>query len=378
MSKMKRGKYMQHKKYSIASAIRFCFQYAPIDASAKLLVEIINGVLMPLMVLVMASFINNAVLYVNGDGQLAPVIITIVLMAVYYAYSQASGIFTRIANKKLENALKENLRRQLLYKHSHIPFALLENPENLDLFSRVSEGTKGQTAEGHMMAILGSSLNLVRIIIQVFGVSLLLAAHIWWIIPLFVISTIPIVFIARQGGRKIYEMFRISTKLTRKHYYLSSILAGRETAAERTLFGYADDINSKFSATHLKRSNLVTKAIAIDESAISACQLILTALAVIAVFMLLPSVSGNTMSHGLYISLVGALFGLARMITGVLAPLVRDVTEHNEYMSDYTRFFALPEINNSSNQCAEGSTKSFTVWKYATCVSDIRRIVTMF
>jgi len=334
---------MKNVKYSMASAIGFCFRYAKVAASIKLIIEFMNGVLAPLMVLVVAYFINNAVSFVNNYGELTPVIITIILMAVYYAYLQVSQLIIRIADKSLENALKEKLRPQIIQKHTQISFMLLENPETLDLISRVSDGTKGQMAEGHIMAIFSSSMKIVRLSIQVFGISLLIVAHIWWIMPLFVISTIPILYIAHRGGRKIYGMFKACTKLTRKHYYLSDILVGRETAAERTLFGYADYVNNKFSATHLERSNLVTKSIAIEESAISACELILKVLAIIAVFALLPSVSENAMSHGLYVSLVGALFGLARMITGILAPLVRDSVEHNEYMRDFTRFFALPE-----------------------------------
>ena len=338
---------MQHKKYGMASPIRFCFRYAPIASSIKLLIEVISGILMPLMVLVVASFINNAITFVDNDGELIPIVIAIVFMAVYYAYLQASQIIVRMTDKTLENALKENLRPYLIQKHIRTSFALLENPENIDLFSRVSDGTGSQMMEGSLMAIFSSSIKFVRLAIQVLGISLLLTTHISWIIPLFVVSTIPILFIARRGGRKIYEMFRVSTKLTRKHYYLSSILVGRETAAERTLFGYADNINNKFSAAHLERSNLVTKAIAIEETAINACGLILNVLAIVAVFALLPSVSSNTMTHGLYVSLVGALLALARMITGVLAPLVRDTVEYSEYMRDFTRFFALQETNNT-------------------------------
>ena len=343
---------MQDKKYSMANAICFCFQYAPIASSVKLLIEVINGVLMPLMVLVVASFINNTILFVNDDGELTPIVITIILIAAYYAYSQVSQIIVRIADKGLENALKEKLRSQIIQKHARTSFALLENPETLDLISRVSENTEGQ-----IISMFNSSVGIVRLIIQVFGISLLLVTHVWWIVPLFIISAVPILFIAHRGGHKIYEIFRFSTKLTRKHYYLSNVLVGRETAEERTLFGYADNVNSKFSDTHLERSNIVTKAIAIEEGAINACGLILNALAIVAIFALLPSVSENAMSHGLYVSLAGALIGLARMITGVLAPLVRDTVEFTEYMRDFTRFFALPEIND--NQPENGTAVPF-------------------
>ena len=337
---------MQSKKYNIISAAYFCFRYAPKAASIKLLIELLNGALAPLIVIIVASFINNAILYVNGEEVLLQLIIAIVLLASFYAYSQINQIIIRLADKSLENALKENLRLELIQKQANISYKYLENPETLDLISHVCNN-----AEAQVMAILASGLRLVRIAIQTIGVFLLLITYIWWIIPVFVLSTIPILFISSKSGHKIYDIFKNSTKLTRKHYYLSSVLVGRETAAERTLFGYADSINSKFSETHIRRSNLVTKAIAIEETSIQACSLILNVIVIIASFALLGSLSDGTLSHGMYVSLVGALIGISRLISGMLSPLVRDATEYAKYMQDFTRFFSLPEIDDidSSN-----------------------------
>ena len=368
---------MKNKKYTIVSAISICFRYAPRAAFIKLMIEVVNGGLMPLMILVVASFINNAVAYVNsvaltgvetlygaapapafitvhGDGNSAALIIALGLMALYYAYSQASQIIIRLADKNLENALRENLRPQLIQKQARTSFPLLEDPETLDLITRVCGN-----AEGQIMAVFNSGIRIIRLGIQAFGILFLLVIHIWWIAPMFILSTISIVFIAHRGGQKIYEMFSISTKLTRKHYYLSSVLVGRETASERTLFGFADHINNKFSAAHLGRSNLVTKAIAVEETSIHACGFILNLLVLVAVFALLSPVGDGTMSQGLYISLVGALIVLVRMITGVLSRLVRDATEYMEYMRDFTRFFALPERDTNGNVGYSGEVTLF-------------------
>lgn len=346
---------MQHKKYTVISAVHFCFRYAPRAASIKLLIEIINGVLMPLMVLVVASFINNAVSFVNSDGKLAPVIVMLILMAAYYAYSQVNQIIIRLANKTLENGLRENLRPQLIQKQARISFTLLENPETSDLISHVCTN-----AEDRMMAILDSGIGIIRLGIQVFGTLYLLAIYVWWMLPLFIVSTFLIALIAHKGGKAIYASDVATTKLTRRHYYLSSILIGRETAAERTLFGYADNINKKFSAAHLKRSNMVTKEIAIEEVTVNACGLILNVLVLIAVLVLLRPVGEKTMSHGLYVSLIGALIGLVKIITGTVSRLVCDTTGFIEYMRDYSQFWALPESDVNNNGCGNGRGISFT------------------
>jgi ATP-binding cassette subfamily B protein len=60
---------------------------------------------------------------------------------------------------------------------------------------------------------------------------------------------------------------------------------------------------------------------------------------------LLNPVVDGTLTHGLYVSLVGALIGLARIMTRTFSYLVCDTAVLIEYMRDFTRFFALPETD---------------------------------
>lgn len=346
---------MHSEKYGVTHAIKICFRYASGASLIKLCAEIASGIFAPLMVLVVASFINNSVAFVDGSIELVSVIAPIALMATYYAYSQVSQIVVRMADKSMENALREKLRPQLVQKHASVSYSHLENPETLDLITRVCDN-----AEKNMMAMLNTCIRVIRIGIQTFGTLSLLVTYAWWLIPLFILSAIPIALIASKGGKAIYASDVITTKLTRRHYYLSSILVGRETAAKRTLFGYADDINAKFSTAHLKRSNMVTKEIAIEEVAINACGLILDLLVLAAIFVLLRPVGDHTMSLGLYVSLIGALIGLARTITGTVSRLISDAIGFIAYMRDYTRFFALPNVEANADQIGESKTPAFT------------------
>jgi len=329
---------MQAKKYGVVGAVKICFRHAPGAALCKLALEVAGGALTPLMVLAVAFFIDSAVSYVNGGRNPTPLITAIALMAGCYAYSEASQIVIRLADKSLENALRGNVRPLLVQKQARTDFALLEDPDTSDLISRVCDNS-----EKNIAAILNTGIGIVKLFIQVSGTMAILAAYAWWFIPLFVASAVPIALIARKGGKAIYASDAVTTVLTRRHYYLSSILVGRETAAERALFGYTAEINRKFSAAHLKRSNMVTKEIAMEEAAVNACGLILNVLVIAAVFFLLPSVGSRAISHGLYVSLIGALIGLTRAITGGVSRLVSDATGFTAFMRDYTRFFALKE-----------------------------------
>jgi len=196
--KRKSDLFMKQRKYGVAGAVKICFRHAPGVVLIKLILEIISGALMPLMVLVVAFFINSAISYANGggnQGNLTSLIAALVLMAAYYAYSQVIQIIIRLADNSLENALRENLRPRLVQKHARISFSLLENPETLDLISRVCDNS-----EKNIAAILNTGIGIIRLCIQAFGILSLLAAHVWQIIPLFLVSAIPIAIIARKGG----------------------------------------------------------------------------------------------------------------------------------------------------------------------------------
>lgn len=346
---------MKQKQYGMASAIYFCFRYSPKAVFIKWILEIADGVSMPLMVLVVAYFINNVLALAENKDAIMSVSISLVLMGAFYAYRQISPIIIRLANASLENALRANLRPQLVHKQARISYALLEEAQTSDLITFVCSHV-----ENKIISILNNSMGVFRTVVQVLGTLLLLAAYIGWILPLFMLCAVLMAFIAYKGGQAIYASDKITTKLTRTHYYLSSILINRETAAERTLFGYADHINRKFSAAHLKRSNKVTKEIALEEITINACGLILNVLVLVVVFSLLQPVKAGVISHGLYVSFIGALIGLARLISGTVSRLVSDTAEQAAYMRDYSRFFALPETSDDETKTDNDEGVSFT------------------
>ena len=326
------------KKYNVAYAVYICFRYAPAASCLKLAIEIINGVSAPLMVLAVASFINGAVSYVSGAGEPYPVIVSILFIAAYYAYTQYNQIVVRLADKSVKIALSENLRPQLIRKQTRIIYGMLENHETRDLISRVCDKMTER-----MTSILNAGMAAVRLCIQVAGILSFLASFVWWMVPLFAAGAIPVAIVARRGGKAIYASDAVTTKLTRRHYYLSDMLTSRDSAAERTLFGYTDYINKMFSAAHLKRSNMVTKEIAIEEASVNACGLIFDMLVLASAIALLTPLGDKAITHGMYISLVGALIGLARMITGSVSKLISDATGYVAYMRDFTGFLAMPE-----------------------------------
>ncbi len=325
-------------QFNSARAIMLCFKSAPAAALIKVFLELTTGALVPILVLVVASFLDRAIAFAGGNGGTVPLVMDIVWMALGYGYAQLSPVLVRLADEALACALRENLRPELVRKQSRVPYALLENPETLDLAANVCEN-----AETRFRAMLDDAIQIVRLAIQGLGTLSLIVVRLWWMLPLYALAALAIGLIARRGGRMIYKMDAVSVPLTRMLYYLSEVLTGRETAAERALFGYSEHVNGMFSAVHLKRSNMVTKEIAVREGYVNLSGLLLNLLTLAAVFGLLAPLRAGSMTHGLYVSLIGAMIGLNRLIAGSFARLVQDVSAQRAFLGDYARFRALPE-----------------------------------
>ncbi len=329
---------MEHTKFGYLRALRLCFVAAPKETLLKGFLELTTGALTPILVLVVASFLDRAIAFAGGSGAIAPLIRDIVWMALGYAYAQVGQVLVRLTDESLACVLREKLRPELVRKEARIPYVLLEDPATLDLAANVREN-----AETRLRATLDDAIRIIRLAIQVIGTLSLLIARLWWMLPLYVLAAAFTGLVARRGGQVIYQMEVISIPLTRMLYYLSGVLTGRETAAERTLFGYTDHVNATFSAVHLKRSNMVTKELAIEEGVINISFLLLNLLTLAAVFGLLAPLRAGNLTHGLYVSLIGAMIGLNRLIAGSFAALTRDIAAQRAFFKDYERFLALPE-----------------------------------
>jgi len=158
----------------------------------------------------------------------------------------------------------------------------------------------------------------------------------------FLFGAVPLIVLSFRGGKSIYNSYKKVNVLTRMMNYLSDILSSRESCAERTLFGYTEAVNEKFRDIHLKRSNLNTKTIAVEETRSNACGIILNIFVLIAMSAMINQVADKTITVGLYISITGAMINLVRTVSSALSQLLYDLSGYIEYFKDFTAFFALP------------------------------------
>jgi len=350
---------MENKKYNIVNAIAICIRYAPVAAITNIILNIISGILAPVMVYIVAVFVDSAVTLTSNEPQTKILILSVAAMVIWYTYNQLSPVLGRLLIKDTENKLRVKLRPLMVKKQASLNFESMENDKTLDLIAFVSQNT-----ESKFIGVLSSFTSSISLIIQMAGILSILFAYVWWVPFIFLFGAIPLIIFSFKGGKNIYKSYKKVSVLSRTMNYLSDILCSRESSAERTLFGYTKAINDKFKITHLKRSNLNTKTIAVEMTQSKACSIILNIFVLIAVFSMISKVADKTISIGLYISITGAMINLIRVLSDALSQLIYDLSEYIEYFKDFTMFFALPgnenvlEYSKSKSQFEEMTIKN--------------------
>lgn len=326
------------KKISIFSLIKLCARYSPMLFIMNLILTVMDGLLVPLMLIVVANFIDSAITLTSENPQTYIMIKNAVYMGLGYFYTQLSQELKLYLYELFEDVLRNKLKPDIIKKQFSIDYLLFESTQTQDLILRVTKNI-----EKKFVQILKSSNSITTISIQVIGILFTLYKYNWLIVFIFIFILIPIIFLTFKGGKAIYESEKKVGFITRQMYYLSDVLSNREASAERTLFNYSHGLNKRFKDAHLYRSNFNTKTIARETLRIKICNIVINIFTIIIIITLSRQVYNNMLSVGLFTSIVGSMINLTKVISVQLSELFFQFSSHNEYVKDFKVFIELEE-----------------------------------
>jgi ATP-binding cassette subfamily B protein len=327
-----------NKKYGLLYAFRLCFQYHPAAATAGLILAVANGLLVPALVMQTANFLDAAVTLTGSNPQTDTMLTSVALIMLIYVYFQLAPICLSYAKKCMECGLKKKLRPKLLQKHNLIEYKALEQEQIHNMVFNVFGKLETQ-----FLSIYSDITQLISLILQIAGVIAIIIQYVWWILIVILAGSVPLLLISSRGGRRVYEMEREITGLSRLMNYFSDILTNRESCGERTIFGFSQGINDRFESIHLKRSIMNTKAIGIWTSRSKAGSMILFTVVVVCMLALSAPLQRYELSIGLYISIIGAIQNMVQSLTYSVSMLLFSASGNKEYLKDYSDFINQPE-----------------------------------
>ncbi|MEG0672328.1 ABC transporter ATP-binding protein [Clostridium sp.] len=329
---------LDRKNISIFSIIRLCAKCSPIFFVMCSALTVIDGLLVPVMLIVVANFIDSAITLASNNPQTYIMMKNAIFLGMAYLYMQFSEELKVYFYQLFEDTLRNKLKPEIIRKQFSIDYLLFESTETQDLLLRVTNNI-----EKRFIQIFKSCNSIITIAIQVIGVLYTLVKYNWWIVMIFIFIIIPIIFLTFKGGKAIYESEKKVGYITRQMNYLSDVLSSREASAERTLFGFSDILNKRFEDAHLYRSNFNTKTLARETVRIKLCNIVMNIFIILVVVALMGQVYTKLLSVGLFTSILGSMINLTKVISVQLSALFFEISSHNEYVKDFKVFMDLKE-----------------------------------
>jgi ATP-binding cassette subfamily B protein len=324
------------KKLPLFYAIEQCYRYAAGATLANTILKFLDGIIPPLMVYGISSFINAAISMTSPKPQYSTIIISTIIIVLYYIYSHFSEIMNRYTMASISNSLNTKYKPEMVEKIASYKYEWMEDPKIQDLTQMVVDNM-----ENNFTTILFEINTILNITIQIIGILIILFMQKWWLVLVFLLVFCPLLIISFKGGAKIYEVDKESTLLTRVIGYLSDILTNRQSSSERILFGFTPGVDKKYKDMHLRRSNVTTKVIALWEGKVKLCIFIMNIFLIICMFAMIDNVSSGAMTSGLYISIIGSIITLVRSNASILTRISINMAGHQAFMHDFKTFLLL-------------------------------------
>lgn len=337
------------KKTVFADISNKLLKIIPLQIILSLILQIGESLQPALLVIVEARFIDGVIAFFKNQsvsmGYLVyQTILLISLMAYVWVSSDIIQYIDAVAMLRLRNTYKP----QILANVAAIKYAYIEDEKTCELISRISKNP-----EEKLMHFYLSYRKILSFVLRIGSILFLLSKYALRSTLLLLLLTIPLFILAVKSGKAKYEVTKEVTQYSRIADYLSNVLTSRESAYERTLFSYGEKINNiweeKYDTARKKR----LKATFVWFVKTKIGSVVTALIGVIVTLVLLPNTLNGTISVGIYISLLNAIYAMVGIMSWEFTDCVDQLTNSNEYIKEYEKFLALESDDKLSYQSLE-------------------------
>ncbi|MEG2917452.1 MAG: ABC transporter ATP-binding protein [Clostridium sp.] len=329
---------MDKSIYSTVDIFKIPFKFAPLYASLMGIQKVLEGVVPILKMISVAKFLDTAIAIVSKKMNFNDIFTPLILLVLLITYSWVSQNLIKFIDMKLEMRLRETFRVNITEKRAKLKYNHIENNKTWDLISRVAKEPELQCKNAYK-----DFLSIVAMLIRIGGLLLVLTIHVWWAAAVIFIISVPLFKISLKNGEDSYDSDRKVSKYKRKFEYLEEILTGRESAEERTLFGYTDEVNRKWEEQYEIARKIEYKTDLKCYIRSRARSILTTIISITIVMILLKPLEMEMLSLGLFISITNGVFELIQMMSWQFSYYVSLFSKNKEYIKDLAEFFQLEE-----------------------------------
>lgn len=230
------------------------------------------------------------------------------------------------------------LPQRILDKKGKLSYLELENTDNIQLMRRL-----GSNPTEKFMEFLENKLSLLEILLRILGLLIIIGSKSPIVAMLVALIMIPYATISVKNGIIDYEAYEEADEYLRYADYFKEVISDRRYVEERTLFGYSDYMNERFSkefnasiASNCKANRTVfIRAGVVDIMA--------TLVVGITAASLLYEVHGQGITLGFYISVVKSIINYVQTVSTKFAKTMIKLQRGKLFWEDYISFEKLED-----------------------------------
>ena len=341
------------RRYSLLRGLGIVAEDAPVAATVRALAALAAGAATgPLLVLATERFIATALDVAGGGVPFAAIAAPVVMLLALFAVEVLQTAVRSLTDARIEMGLRAGFRTDLTTKRARLEYRHVESPETADLLRRVAAGPQMESQptpeRGPVKQAFDDVTGLVAVAVRVIGIAVVLARLSWWIVPVVLVVTVPFVLLGIRGGRRAYELERRVARRRRRAEYLSGeVLQGRDSAAERALFGYSDYVQSRWRSVFEGVVRLEMFWNARIWVRFKSAGGVAIAGIIIAMLAFLRPLQTGAIDVAFYVAAVMALLQAERVVAQELVQITSRLAQHREFFRDLTTFSELAETRRS-------------------------------
>jgi len=319
---------------------KLSLKYIPFLSILMGLTYLLAGLAPVLQIHFTAGFIGLAISAVNTGIVPDEIFLQLffIILTITYIWLQES--LGQLITEKAILQLRLKARTEIIDKCAKLDYRYIEDADSWNLIARVIKDFESNIFGGYT-----DFINLISVFINIAGVLIFIASASWYAALAIVIFVVPLIYFSIKSGKANYQVERQVSFMERRFNYLREILLDREYSEERTMFGYGEGINARFLEDYNESHKLRLKT-EIKWQLKSRVGSILSALAgmVVIVILLGPTLAGN-LSVGLYIAVIGGVFGLMGGVVWRLSENTDKLIKTGEFAQDIKELLALDETS---------------------------------
>ena len=354
---------IENREYTLRDLIKIPFAVSPGLVSLRVADKAIYAMIPALQVLATASFIDTAIGIFNGQADRGKIIFPLACILLLIAHQYIVFALMGLARAKIDIKLTEAFRTAVTDKRAMLEYRHVENNETWDLIERVGKDPAGRLGGGFDIV-----LRMGDMVVRIGSILFILIAQVWWAALAILCFSAPLLWLAVKSGKAHYIASKEAARHTRRAQYLQSVLAGRDSVEERSLFGYSGGLNDRYYEKFMAAYKINMKAQRKRYIRQKSASLITVLVSVLVSGVLIAPLGSGAISVGMFMGFVTATFGLAQYLSWELTYTTGELADNREYLRDLSAFAQLsetpgaadaPAASRAEPQCIEFRSVSF-------------------